>query len=83
MRITIQGAFGGVLLGLVVASVSLVARGQSPPAFDERCILVSCVAPRSHTGGILSRRALPARRLARLGATADFHHGLLVSRSLT
>ena len=26
---------------------------------------------------ILSRRALPARRLARLGATQDFHHGLL------
>ena len=27
---------------------------------------------------ILGRRALPARRLARLGATPDFHHGLLV-----
>ena len=26
---------------------------------------------------ILGRRALPARRLARLGATPDFHHGLL------
>jgi hypothetical protein len=27
---------------------------------------------------ILGRRALPAGRLARLGATPDFHHGLLV-----
>src|SRR5437667_12830322 len=51
----------------------------------------SCVAPRSNTPGIatpprkiraagapvLGRRALPAGRLARLGATPDFHHGLL------
>ena len=50
-----------------------------------------CVAPPSNTPGIatpprkpraagapvLSRRALPAGRLARLGATPDFHHGLL------
>ena len=35
------------------------------------------VAPPSNTGGILGRRALSARRLARLGATPDFHHGLL------
>jgi hypothetical protein len=31
---------------------------------------------------ILSRHALPARRLARLGATPDFHHGLLGSIEL-
>src|SRR5881628_1324134 len=51
----------------------------------------ACVAPRSNTPGIatpprkrraagapvLGRRALPAGRLARLGATPDFHHGLL------
>ncbi len=55
----------------------LAVRGESPSAFDERCILVACVAPPSNTGGILSRRALPARRLARLGAAPDFHHGLL------
>ena len=55
----------------------LAARGESPLAFDEREILAACVAPPSNTGGILSRRALPARRLARLGATPDFHHGLL------
>ena len=55
----------------------LAARGERPLAFDEREILAACVAPPSNTGGILSRRALPARRLARLGATPDFHHGLL------
>ena len=32
-----------------------------------------------YTPGILSRRALPAGRLARLGATPDLHHGLLTS----
>ena len=59
----------------------LAARGESPSAFDERCILASCVAPPSNTGRILGRCALPARRLARLGAAPDFHHGLLgVSR---
>src|SRR6266852_4311300 len=36
-----------------------------------------CVAPPSNIPDILGRRALPARRLARLGATPDFHHGLL------
>src|SRR5436190_24035385 len=66
------------------------ARGESLAAFDERCIPAppqrGCrvgdpgaggVAPPSNTPGILSRRALPAGRLARLGATPDFHHGLL------
>jgi hypothetical protein len=53
------------------------ARGESPAAFDERCIPAICVAPPSNTGGILSRRALFARRLTRLGATPDFHHGPL------
>ena len=33
--------------------------------------------------GILGRRALPARRLARLGATPDLHHGLLTAAALT
>src|SRR5712691_5870065 len=55
----------------------LTARGESLAAFDERCIPASGVAPPSNTPGILSRRALPAGRLARLGATPDFHHGLL------
>jgi iron complex transport system substrate-binding protein len=56
---------------------ALAARGESLAAFDGRCILAGCVAPSSNTAGILGRRALPARRLARLGATPDFHHGPL------
>src|SRR6266850_4214549 len=56
---------------------SLTARGESLAAFDGRCIPAGCVAPRSNTPGILGRRALPSARLARLGATPDFHHGLL------
>src|SRR5947207_9227059 len=68
----------------------LAAGGESLAAFDERCIpkppQCGCrvggpgaggVASPSNTPGILSRRALPAGRLARLGATPDFHHGLL------
>src|SRR3989442_15416170 len=56
----------------------LAAGGESLAAFDGRCIPGGCVAPRSNTAGILGRRALPAGRLARLGATPDFHHGLLI-----
>ena len=55
----------------------LAARGESQPAFDRRCIPRDGVAPPSHTPGMLGRRALPRGRLAGLGATADFHHGLL------
>ena len=56
---------------------NLAVRGERPSAFVERCILAAYVAPPSHTGGILDRRALSARRLACLGATPDFHHGTL------
>src|SRR5436309_9743931 len=59
----------------------LAARGESLAAFDGRCIPAGCVAPRSHAPGMLGRRALPAGRLARLGATPDFHHGLLAVRA--
>jgi photosystem II stability/assembly factor-like uncharacterized protein len=38
------------------------------------------VAHHANTPGILGRRALPAGRLTRLGATPDFHHGLLDPR---
>src|SRR5947208_667765 len=62
---------------LVAHELVLAARGESLTAFDGRCIPAGCVAPRSNTPGILGRRALPAGRLARLGATPDFHHGLL------
>src|SRR6267154_1806761 len=55
----------------------LAARGESLAAFDGRCIPAGGVAPPSNTPGILGRRALPSGRLARLGATPDFHHGLL------
>src|SRR5206468_5916589 len=55
----------------------LTARGETPAAFGRRCIPAGCVAPRSNTPGILARRALPAGRIAALGATLDFHHGLL------
>ena len=53
------------------------ARGESPAAFDERYVPAPGVAPPSNTGGILGRRAVSARRLARLGATPGFHRGLL------
>src|SRR5205809_2642504 len=55
----------------------LAARGETPAAFGRRCIPAGCVAPRSNTPGILARRALPSGRIAALGATLDFHHGLL------
>src|SRR5256712_9810004 len=57
----------------------LAARGESLAAFDGRCIPAGYVAPPSNTPGILGRRALPSGRLARLGATPDFHHGLLTA----
>jgi hypothetical protein len=67
-----------MLTAAAIACLALAARGESPAAFDGRCIPAGGVAPRSHTPGMLGRRALPAGRLARLGATPDFHHGLLV-----
>src|SRR6266700_2074074 len=61
----------------IVSFEGLAAGGESLAALDGRCIPAGHVAPRSNTPGILTRRALPAGRLARLGATPDFHHGLL------
>jgi len=58
------------------------ARSESLAAFDGRCIPAGGVAPPSNTPGILGRRALPAGRLARLGATPNFHHGLLRLQAL-
>src|SRR6266540_2714553 len=57
--------------------VALAARGETPAAFGRRCIPADCVAPPSNIPDILGRRALSAGRLAALGATLDFHHGLL------
>jgi enediyne biosynthesis protein E4 len=63
----------------VGAVVALAARGATPSAFERRCIPAGCVAPPSNIPDILSRRALPAGRLAVLGATMDLHHGLLAA----
>ena len=55
----------------------LAARGATPSAFERRCIPSGCVAPPSNSPAILGRHALPAGRIAALGATTDLHHGLL------
>src|SRR6266487_978320 len=57
--------------------VRLAARGETPAAFGRRCIPADCVPPPSNIPDILGRRALSPGRLAALGATLDFHHGLL------
>src|SRR5207244_4551206 len=57
------------------------ARGETPAAFGRRCIPADCVAPPSNIPDILGRRALSAGCLAALGATPDFHHGLLAASS--
>src|SRR5438034_5255260 len=69
---------------------SFAARGATPSAFERRCIPSppqrgsrvgdpgsGCVAPPSNIPDILGRRALPAGRIAALGATMELHHGLL------
>ena len=56
----------------------LAARGESPAAFDRRCIPPRGVARRSNTPGILPPPAWRGERLDGLGATRDFHHGLLI-----
>jgi hypothetical protein len=58
----------------------IAAPGATPSAFERRCIPSGCVAPPSNTAGILGRHALPAGRIATLGATMDLHHGLLAAR---
>ncbi len=60
----------------------LAARGESPAAFDRRCIppgaALSVVHDGSNTPGIFPPHALRGGRLDALGATLNFHHGLLV-----
>src|SRR5438093_10496612 len=41
-----------------------------------------CVAASSNTPGILGRRALPPGRLAGLGTTPDYYHGLLTCQQV-
>ena len=55
----------------------LAARGESPAAFDRRCIPPRGVTRRSNTPGMLPPRALQGGRLDGLGATRDSHQGLL------
>ena len=61
---------------------AFTARGESPSAFGERRIPPRGVAQRSNTPGILAFRAWRSGRLVRLGATTDFHHGLLATARL-
>jgi hypothetical protein len=51
-----------------------------PRAFGRRCIPAGYAAPPSNMLNILSRRALPARRLPALGAAPGLPHGLLCGR---
>ena len=63
----------------------LAARGESPAAFDRRCIpklpALSHFLQGSNTAGICARRALrwpdAALLATSLGAILDFHYGLL------
>src|SRR5574342_375744 len=56
--------------------LSLAARGATPSAFERRCISAGGVAPPSDIPEITGRRALPAGRLAVLGAAMDLPPGL-------
>src|SRR5438046_10323372 len=71
-----------VLAAGLFAAAFLAARGETPAAFGRRCIPADCVAPPSNIPDILGRRALSAGRLAALGATPDFHHGLLTASAV-
>jgi len=64
-----------------MAAKTLAARGDSPTAFDGRCIPALGVARRLNIPDIRPPRALTAGRLARLDAARDFHHGLLAARA--
>jgi ankyrin repeat protein len=64
------------LIALMLSVSTLAARGATPSAFERRCIPSGCVASPSNIPDILGRRALPAGRIAALGATMDLHHGL-------
>src|SRR5437667_9455265 len=68
---------GAATPGGAAGKSELAARRESPAAFGRRCIPADCVAPPSHIPDMLGRRALSSGRLAALGATPDFHRGLL------
>ena len=52
-------------------------RGAGLQACEGTAKAVPHNAPRSNTAGISPRHALPGGRITGLGATLDFHHGLL------
>ena len=70
-----------LIVALLWAPVLLAARGESSPAFGRRFIQPTCGVPRSSTAGVLPRHALQGPGTApistTLGATQDFHRGLL------
>ena len=55
----------------------LAARGESPAAFDRRCIPPDYVASRSNTAGILPRRACQTGASPVSVRRGTFNHGLL------
>ena len=67
--------------GSTVGVTALTVRGESPAAFDRRCIppgaALGIVHDGSNTPGILPPHAWRGARLGGLGARRDFHHGLL------
>ena len=67
------------------AAEVLAARGESPAAFDERCIPAAAVASRSNTTRYSpsARPVLAVRDIATPGSRCDaeFHHGLLALRT--
>ena len=66
-------------MSAIPSTAAPAARGESRlHSTGDASPLARRVAPPSNTPGILRRRALRSGRLARLGATPDFHHGLLL-----
>ena len=56
----------------ITRRTGLSARGESPAAFDRRCIPLRIVVHRSNTAGIFPLLALLSGRIADLGATRGF-----------
>ena len=54
-----------------------------PAAFERRCIPPDCVVRRLHMPNMRPPHALSGGRLAALGATRGFHHGLLAAAGTT
>jgi hypothetical protein len=67
--VELDGIAGILIAAPVVALLTLVVRRVITAAFVRRCIPPGCVAPPSHTPGMLGRRALPAGRIDGLGAS--------------